>query len=172
MKPDNKTSLRYLLVISQLVITVVLSWVGQKQRSIHVIDGHVPWDYVAPAETILDSINFPAAITTGLLTNRRVFSLHPQCSKWRFAVYLCLIAGLWYAVGVCIERRYLNNFGNMTKRSIIVGLIASLFLFLAAILLIGGPSAPLLLIAAFLWSSSLIYFFVRLLLRLRRSLGV
>jgi hypothetical protein len=167
MSLQRQISFRIPLMILQLVIALLLSWVGAKQTSAQAAQAQnlVPWDYVAPAETILHSINFPAAMATGLLTNQRVLTLGFEYSRWRFAVYFCLIAGLWYAVGLCIDRRYLKSISTMKKPLIVAGLIGSVLLFLMSVLLIGGPSAPILVIAAFLWSGFLLYFFGRLLWR-------
>jgi hypothetical protein len=143
------------LPILQLAIAVGLSLVGRAQTHRQVSGGSQVWDYNAPAEILLHSINYPAAVATGLTSGHRSFQIGPEYSVGRWLLYLSYIAVLWYAIAYCLDN-YFSTVSNTPAWLAGTGVLVGTLLSLAAVSMLQGPYAWALIGSAFLWSALLL----------------
>src|SRR3954468_19544925 len=94
------------LPVVQLVLAIALSLVGKAQTERKLQGNMQVWDYIAPAEVVLHSINYPAAVAASLTVRHRTFQIGIEYSVRTFVVYLGYIAALWYAVGWYVGKRW------------------------------------------------------------------
>jgi hypothetical protein len=145
---------KIILPVVQLVITLSLSVVGSAQSAQRLKAGATAWDYLAPAEVILHSINYPAAVATGLTVAHRTFQIGIEYSHGFFCLYVLYVLLFWCGLGWCIDRL---SSASHARRDVpvsvaVIGMISGAILLLAAIGTMRGPYALLLVFSAFAWS--------------------
>ncbi len=149
---------RLWLPISQLTVAIGLSLLGKAETERRLAGSFQVWDYMAPAEMVLHSINYPAVIATELAVRNRTFQIGPEYSFATFGLYLVFVVILWYVVGALIE----NSVRSSSERTrpplwvAALGVVAGLILLLAALAMLRGPYALLLLVSAFVWSGAIL----------------
>lgn len=159
----NRFHSRLWLPVIQLTLAIVLSIVGRTQTQQRTSGNIMIWDYIAPAEVLLHSINYPAALIAGLATGHRTFQIGIEYSIRIYLAYLLFILILWYVIGVCIDKSWLRT----EEKGSILGWVC-LFALLAGVSLLGafgvlkGPYGWLLVASAFLWSGLFLTVFTTL----------
>jgi len=163
------------LPLIQVVLAIGLSLVGKVQTE-QKLKGNVQvWDYIAPAEIVLHSINYPAAVATSLTMRHRTFQIGIEYSVGAFVVYLAYIVAFWYAVGWCMGKWSAPNVRPMIPAWLsVLGVLGGGFLLLIAFgMLFRGPYALFLVGSAFLWSALLLVAFsATFAMRFRRRDGL
>ena len=146
--------LRIILPVVLLIVTLSLSLVGRTQTIQRARSGAPLWDYLAPAEVILHSINYPAAVAAGLTAARRTFQIGVEYSLGVFILYVFYVILLWFGLGWCLDTLWSRRqLPRVPVPIIAVGIVGGLLLLLAAIGTMEGPSALLLVCSAFFWSA-------------------
>lgn len=166
----NRFRWRLWLPIVHLALAIALSLVGRTQTQQRTSGNIMIWDYIAPAEVLLHSINYPAALIAGLATGHRTFQIGIEYSISVYLAYLLSILILWYVIGAYIEKSLLRT----EDRGGIPGWVC-LFALLAGVSLLGafgmlkGPYGWLLVASAFLWSGLFLAIFTTLCVTWRRQ---
>lgn len=150
-----------------LVLTGALAVVGEVQTKRRFAEHQEVWgwDYLAPAEAVLHSINYPAAVGAGLTTGNYNFRIGLEYSGVTFLVYAIGVALQWYVVGRCVDvrRRTMQPWSHAVIPTLAL-LYGALLLFVA-VGVMQGPYAVVLMFSAFLWSVAVILLAARFLFR-------
>jgi hypothetical protein len=147
---------RLWLPVGQVLLAVALSLIGKVQTERRLQGNVQVWDYIAPAEIVLHSINYPAAVATGMTVGHRTFQIGIEYSARTFVVYLVYIVVFWYAVGWCVGKCWpVHNVRPKIPGWLpVLGVLGGGCLLLIAFgMLFRGPYALLLVGSAFLWSA-------------------
>jgi hypothetical protein len=152
--PMRKAGRWLFLPAIQVALAIVLSLIGKVQTEQKLAGGVQVWDYIAPAEILLHSINYPAAVATGLTLRRHTFQIGLEYSALGFLLYLIYVAGCWLVVLWCLSNYRL---GTRTARPVpvwpsVIGTMAGAFLLFTFLAMLRGPYAFLLVASSFCWS--------------------
>lgn len=99
-------------------MTAALSVIGKVQTGKRLAGNQQVWNYLAPAEVIVHSINYPAAVGACFTTGNHGLWIGLEYSGTTFAVYVIGIVLLWYIVGRSIDGRQ-----RTIKRRLHVGIL-------------------------------------------------
>jgi hypothetical protein len=156
-----------LLSLGALLLTLCLSVAGKIQTA-RDVGGQMVWDYLAPGEVMLHSINFPATVATTLLTGDHSFRIGIEYSTIGFLVYLACVELLWFSVGFLIDLPQ----ETPLKRSWTVTISVFLFIYALFLLLVTGTVwnmySLLFALSGFIWSIVLMALAIRLLFVFRK----
>lgn len=165
-----RSNLRVVLPLLHILLAILLSVVGHAQTRGRMQWNMIPWDYIAPAELLMHSINFPAAVLTSLTTSAPMFHIGLEYSIWRWLVYLLSVGLLWRYIGIISETGLQQKAGKQLVFYLhcCIGILFGSFLLLLSLSLFEGPHGLLLIVSGLIWSVLLLsYFSIILLLRLR-----
>jgi hypothetical protein len=151
-----RTNWRLCLPLAQILLAIGLALTGRGQTQRETSGKFQTWDYIAPAEMLLHSINYPAAVATGFTVRRRSFQIGLEYSAGAFLVYLAYIALLWVAVAWCIGKSRTSAAGahRVSIWLSLAGIVSGGLLLVTAFGMLRGPYGLLLVLAAFLWSAA------------------
>jgi hypothetical protein len=162
----EKSKSRWCLILPllQLGLAVALGALGYQQYQHEMAGALALWHYIAPAEIILHTINYPAAVLTGIFFNEHTFYLGIEHSPAKFITYVLNIALMWAGAGLLLDRRSQIR----TRRHVLLNTLGILFGFFLLVAAIGTAltyQALLLIAAPFVWSFCFIVYFAYSLLR-------
>jgi hypothetical protein len=127
------------------------------------------WDYLAPSEVVLHSINYPAAVATALIRKPHTLEIGLEYSLWSYTIYLVFVASLWCVIGLFYElSRGTRKGGRWLSWSALICAISALLLAVVTFANWGGQ-ALLLKIAGTLWCVALIVVPIWFLRKLRKQ---
>jgi hypothetical protein len=150
-----RRSWRFWLPVAQVLLAIGLAMAGRAQTRHENGEKFQTWDYIAPAEIVLHSINYPAAVATGFTVRHRKFQIGLEYSTATFLTYLAYIGFLWLPVGWFIDKWLA---GSAIARAVpawlsLIGILFGGLLMVTAFGMLRGPYGLLLVGAGFLWSA-------------------
>src|SRR5215469_18979515 len=134
----------WILPAVALALTLSFSSWGAWQTSRHHSPESTYWDYLAPAEIILHSVNWPAAVGASLVTGKRNLQIGWEYSKISYAAYLGMVELLWLVIGFLLDKGIPRSDSRLSRPFALVAIGIGITLLLFAIGMTKGPYATLL----------------------------